>query len=102
MITEKIDNQLMDNCIRRFKLSPTIPDDVMGEKCTTCGKPLISMRLDKSPNGGEENMSSSDMCIFRGCPSCMTVQYEKYELTRYTRDPKVSLKVFLGEIFGIK
>ncbi len=102
MITEKLDNQLMDNCIKRFKLSSTIPDGTIQEKCSACGNPLVPMRLDKSPNMGAGFMSPADRCFFYGCPSCTTVLYDKDELNRYTCDPKTSLKVFLAGIFGIE
>ena len=102
MITEKIDKQLMDNCIKRYKLSSTIPSGTIQEKCSTCGNPLVPMRLDKSPNMGAGSMPSVDKCFFYGCPSCTTVLYDEDELNWYACGQKTSLKVFLTGIFGIE
>jgi hypothetical protein len=102
MITEKIDSQLMDNCIKRYKLSSTMPDDIIQEKSRACGNPLVPMRLDKSPNMGAGFMSPDDQCFFYGCPRCSSVLYDEDELNRYTCGPKTTLKVFLAGIFGIE
>jgi hypothetical protein len=102
MITEKIDNQLMDNCIKRYRLYSTIPGGTIQEKCAICGNPLVPMRLDKSPNMGAGFMPPADRCFFYGCLNCTTVLYDEDELNRYARGPKTSLKVFLAGILGIE
>jgi hypothetical protein len=100
MITEKLDNQLIDNCIKRYKLSSTIHGDTIQEKCRSCGSPLVPTRLDKSPNIGAGFMPFADRFFFHVCRSCTTVLYDEDELKRYTCGPITSFKVFLAGIFG--
>lgn len=102
MITEKIDSKLMDNCIKRYKLSSTIFDNTITEVCSTCGSSLVPMRLDKSPNMGAGFMLPDDRCVFYGCQICITVLYDQDELNRYTSGQATSLKVLLAGIFGIE
>lgn len=102
MITELIDKKLLDDCIARYKLSYTIPNDAMKELCSSCGNVLVPMRLlNQSPNKGAGVMSPGDKCNFHGCPNCNTVLYDEEELYEYARQ-KTSLVAFLAGIFGIE
>jgi RNase P subunit RPR2 len=101
MIMELIDKKLLDDCIARYKLSSTIPNDAMNELCSSCGNILVPIRLDQSPNKGAGVMFPEDKFNFHGCPNCNTVLYDEKELYEYARQ-KTSLVAFLAGIFGIE
>jgi hypothetical protein len=50
MRTTKVEKDLMKASIDKFKLQPTSDEDVvaLSQKCDSCRKPLIALRLNKS------------------------------------------------------
>jgi hypothetical protein len=103
MLTIRVDKKLMDACIDRYQLSPTIPEDAASldhRKFDCCGKAMVAMRLDKSPNTGGGIMSPNDRCLFYGCNDCNTFVYDEDELNNYA-NKRTNLKDFVSYKLGI-
>jgi len=98
MLTIRVDKKLINTCIDRYQLLPTIPDPATSKhkKCDGCGKSMVAMRLDKSPNTGGGLMSPNDRCLFYGCRDCNTFVYDEDELNGYAAE-RTSLNDFLTD-----
>jgi len=98
MTSENFDKKLLDQCIARHKLTPTISSDSQDSYCSICNTAIISMRLDRSPNTGAGSIPSKDKFLFYGCPNCSTIHYDEYELFEFA-GKKCALKDFIIETY---
>ena len=98
MLTIRVEKKLINACIDRYQIFPTIPDPATSdhEKCDGCGKSMVAMRLDKSPNTGGGLMPTDDRCLFYGCRDCNTFVYDEDELNDYAAK-ETNLNDFLND-----
>jgi hypothetical protein len=97
MKIEEFEKSFFNECVAKYKLIPTIKENLQSGTCSICKTQLIAMRLDRSPNqvsGG--TIPSKDVFIFYGCPNCYHVTYAESDLSQYARK-ECSLKDYLLE-----
>ncbi len=77
MKTEVFEKDFFNQCAAKHKLSGTGMPDSQRNICSNCKTPLISMRLERTPQKGPGTKIHKEPFIFRGCPNCNTVSYDE-------------------------
>ena len=83
MKVEKLEKELLNQCVAKYRLVSTHNPNLQGALCSGCNTRLISMRIDRSPNKGSGAIRSNDKFRFYGCPNCNTVSYDESELLQF-------------------